>query len=253
MLPRAILLHLIAATMLGGAALAQEKKPPVPPGRDPGGVAIALIGTGIDYTVPEVAQRLARDGEGEPIGWDLEDQDRKPFDKSKGGTRPEWGGDGTLVASLLLGTRAVRLVPVRVDPGDPASLARAIAFVAQTPARVAVLPMWGTTRAGWEPFRQAATRFKDVLIIVPAGTGTEPVYPAALGLDNVLAVTQGTASADAVGFGGAIWRVSSAILAVAAAGNAAADALAREPLLDVGALKRRLSEAGGGPMWQVQR
>jgi hypothetical protein len=250
LLSRAILLNVIAAAAFGIAALAQEKKPLLPPGRDPGGVAIALISTGIDYTVPEVAQRLARDGEGELVGWDLEDQDRKPFDRSKGSTRREWGGDGTLIASLLSG---VRLVPVRVDPADPASLARAIVFVAQTPARVAVLPMWGTTREDWEPWRQASIRFKDVLVIVPAGKGAEAVYPAALGLDNVLAVEQGTASVDAAGFGGRVQRLSGAPLAVAAAGKAAADLLAREPLLDVVALKRRLSESGGGSMWQAQR
>jgi hypothetical protein len=250
---RALLLHVIAVTALGVAVLAQGAKPPVPPGLDPGGVAVALIGTGIDYTLPEVARRLARDGEGELIGWDLEDKDRKPFDKSKGVTRPEWGGDGTLAASLLVGAHTVRLVPVRVDPGDPVSLARALAFVAQTPARVAVLPMWGATRADWEPFRQAAEHFKHLLIVVPAGTGAEPIYPAALGLANVLAVAQGTASADAAGFGGALWSVSGAVLAVAAAGKAAADLLARETGLDAAALKRRLVEAGGGPAWQVQR
>jgi hypothetical protein len=253
LLSRAILLNVIAATAFGIAALAQEKKPLLPPGRDPGGVAIALISTGIDYTVPEVAQRLARDGEGELIGWDLQDQDRKPFDRSKGSTRREWGGDGTLIASLLSGARGVRLVPVRVDPADPSSFARAIVFVAQTPARVAVLPMWGTTRQDWEPLRQASIRFKDALVIVTAGKGAEAVYPAALGLDNVLAVEQGTASVDAAGFGGRVQRLSGAPLAVAAAGKAAADLLAREPLLDVGELKRRLKDAGGGSMWQAQR
>src|SRR5215467_9057175 len=99
MLVRSILLHWIAAAALVGAVLAQTppsqllapKKPPVPPGRDPGGVAVALIG--IDYTLPAVARRLARDGEGELIGWDLQDQDRKPFDSSKGTALPEWGGD----------------------------------------------------------------------------------------------------------------------------------------------------------------
>lgn len=258
---RAILLCLVAATALGGTALAQgpaaEKKPPLPPGRDPGGVAVALLCTGIDYTLPEVARRLARDGEGEPVAWDLEDRDRKPFDKSKGGTAPERGGDGTLIASLLLGSQAVRLVPVRVDASDPVSLARAIAFVAQTPARVAVLAMWGTSRADWEPFRQAATRFKDVLILVPAGPSPQPaeapVYPAAFRLDNVLAVAQGAGSAEAAGFGGGVRRVSGAGLAVAAAARAAADLLAREPGLDAGALKRRLGEAGGGAAWQALR
>jgi hypothetical protein len=250
---RAPLLFLIAAAAFAGIALAQERKPPVPPGRDPGGVAIALIGAGIDYTLPGLAQRLARDGEGELIGWDLEDKDRKPFDKSKGSTRLEWGGDATPVANVLLGAQGLRLVPVRIGSGDHASLPRAITFVAQTPARVAVLAMWGTTRADWEPFRLAALYFKDVLIVVPAGNGAEPVYPAAFGLDNVLAVAQGMGSADAVGFGGGMRRLEGAPLATALAGKAAAELLAREPGLDANALKRRLSEAGGGPMWQAQR
>jgi hypothetical protein len=146
----------------------------------------------------------------------------------------------------------VRLVPVRVDPGDPMSLARALAFVAQTPARVAVLPMWGTTRADWEPLRQAAMRFKDLLVVVPAGGGAAPIYPAELGLDNVLAVAQGTANTDAEGFGGAMQRLSGAQRAAAAAAAAAAELLAREPGVDVATLKRRLIEAGG-PMWQAQR
>ena len=64
---------------------------------------------------------------------------------------------------------------------------------------------------------------------------------------------RGPASAEAAGFGGAVWRVSGAGLAVAAAATAAADLLAREPGLDAGALKRRLGEAGGGAAWQAQR
>jgi|SRR5215831_16400214 len=260
MLVRPILLHWIAAAALFSAVLAETpasqllapKKPPVPPGRDPGGVAVALIGTGIDYTLPAVARRLARDGEGELIGWDLQDQDRKPFDSSKGAAPPEGGGDSTLVASHLIGAPAVRLVPVRVAAGDPVALARALAFVAQTPARVAVLAMWSNSPAHWQPFREAARRFKDVLVVVPAGQGAEPAYPAALGLDNVLAVAPGTARAEAAGIGGAR-RLSAEVAAVAAAGGAAAELLAREPALDAAALKRRLGEAGGAALWQAQR
>jgi hypothetical protein len=223
----------------------------VPPGRDPGGIAVALIGTGIDYTLANIASRLARDGEGELIGWDLQDRDRRPFDQSKGTTPPQWGGDGTLLASLITGAPAVRLVPVRVDPNDPVALAQAMAFVAQTPARVAVMAMGSPSRAHWEPFRQAAQRFKDVLVVVSAPPA-EPVYPAALGLDTVLAVLPGTTGAEAVGFGGITSRVSGAGLAVAAAARAAAELRAREPALDAAALKRRLGEAGGGAAWQAQ-
>ena len=59
-----------------GSAAAQPKKPKLPPGLDPGGVAIVLLTTGIDYTKPELAVRLARDGEGELIGWDAVDGDK---------------------------------------------------------------------------------------------------------------------------------------------------------------------------------
>jgi hypothetical protein len=250
---RAAILSVLAAAVLTLATQAQEAKPRVPPGRDPGGVAIALISTGIDYTIPEIAQRLARDGEGELIGWDLEDKDRRPFDKSKGGTAAEWGGDATLIASLVLGPRTSRLVPVRADPREPASLARAIAFVAQTPARIAVLPMWSTAKDNWEPLRQAAERFKEVLIIVPAGQGGQAVYPAAFGLDNVLAVEQGPGSVEAIGFGGRTWRISGAGPAVAAVAAAAAELLAREPTLGAVTLRRRLVETGSGPMWRMPR
>lgn len=252
MLLRCAVLLMIAAAVFGGAPAAQDRKPPLAPGRDPGGVAIALLTTGIDYTLPNIAQRLARDGEGELIGWDVADQDRKPFDKSNGASRSEHGGDGTRIASLLAEAPGTRLVPVRVDPGDAVSLARAIAFVAQTPARIAALPMWSATRQDWEPLRQAALRFKDVLVIVPAGSGAEMVYPAALGLENVLAVG-GMASAEVAGFGGTRQRLSGEALAVAGAAKAAAEVLTREPLLDAGALKRRLGEAGGGELWQARR
>ena len=235
-----------------GAKSFRAEKPPVPPGRDPGGSAVALIGTGIDYTLPHIAPRLARDGEGELIGWDLQDQDRRPFDQSKGTAPPEWGGDGTLLASLIVGAPALRLVPVRIDPSDPVELAHALAFVAQTPARVVVVAMGSPSRSHWEAFRQAALRFNDVLVVVPAAP-VEPVYPAALGLGNVLAVSPGTTRAEAAGFGGVTSHVSGAVVAVAAAASAAAELRAREPALDAAALKRRLGEAGGGAKWQAQR
>lgn len=230
---RSFLAPLFAAITLATGALAQEARPAVPPGRDPGGVAVAVIGAGIDYTLPRLAQRLARDGEGELIGWDLEHNDRRPFSKGAPST-------GMGVASLLLDTDGVRLVPVRLNPADPASLARAVAFSAHTPARVALLPVEHAQPWAWEPLLQAATRFKTVLLILPPDAA-----PSLLALDNVLAVEPAAEAADVTGLDGA--------LAVAAAGKAAAALLVREPILDAGALKRRLSEISGGPLWRARR
>ena len=253
MLLRTLVVHLAVAAGLGMAAgVAQERKPPVPAGLDPGGIAIALISTGLDYTLPAIAQRLARDGEGELIGWDLEDKDRRPFDRRRGTAPPEWGGDGTLVASLLLGAPGVRLVPVRVDPVTPLSLARALAFVAQTPARIAVLPIAAGPEGDWTPFRQAATHFKDVLIIAPARPAPANIFPAALVLENIVAVMNGTTSADAAGFGGNARQVTGVPVAVAAAARTAAQMLSQQSG-SVGEVKKRLGEDGGGPVWQALR
>jgi hypothetical protein len=183
-----------AAVMLAAAAVAQTKKPPLPPGRDPGGVAIALLGTGIDYVLPEIAQRLARDGEGELIGWNLVDNDNRPFARGAGGAgAPGWGGDGTALARAV-GAVGRRIVPVKINPADPRSLARAVAFVAETPARIVVVPAWSRQQGDWEAFREAALHFRGLLFIVAAGDeGTdidrEPVWPAAFGLTNVLVVS----------------------------------------------------------------
>ena len=197
----------LALCALLRAAPAEVKKPPLPPGRDPGGVAVALFTTGIDYTDPEVALRLARDGEGELIGWDAADADNRPF--AAGGGAAGWGGDGTLLARAL-GGRGRRLVAVRVSATDPASLARAVAFIAATPARIAVVPMWSSAKAAWEPFRQAVLQHGDLLLIAAAGDegkdiDREPVWPAAFQLANVLVVTAppGAGEADSAPNGGA--------------------------------------------------
>lgn len=215
----------------------------MPPGRDPGGVPIAVIDAGIDYTLPRLAQRLARDGEGELIGWDLEHNDRRPFDKGRSGT-------GTAVASFLLGMDSLRLVPVRINPADPASLARAVAFSAHTPARVSLLTVDRIQPDAWEPVRQAATRFKTILLIAPADAAV--AIPALLALDNVLLVDPGERNAEITSFDGTGQRLAGVRLAVAAAGKAAAGLLVREPLLDASALKRRLIEADGGGLWRAR-
>ncbi len=259
---RALLLHLMAMLALGPIALAQIKKPPLPPGRDPGGVAIALLTTGIDYTVPEVARRLARDGEGELIGFDLIDNDNRPFGDSRAQTPAHWGGDATALALDLLDPAiGARLVPVRVDPRDPASLARAVAFVARTPARVVVVPMWSPSKEDWQPFRLAVERFPQILFVVAAGDDgkdldKQPAYPAALGLPNLLVVTAARAVAagqlsarllDTANWGAktvdAVAVAANSALAAAAAAKAVAALLAREPGLDGAALKQWLFQS----------
>lgn len=188
----------VAIALAGTAPLAAQTaapgKPPVPPGKDPGGIAIALVSSGVDYTQSDISKRLARDGEGELIGIDLVDGDHRPWAPFSATAPLPEGGNGTENARQVLSIyRYGRLVPIRVRPDDAKSLAMALSFAASTPARIVVVPMWSGKAETWQPFREAATHYKDLLVIVPAGdpeavAAARPQWPAALRLPNIVSV-----------------------------------------------------------------
>lgn len=187
------LFALATAVLLAvAAATAQTRDPRLPPGVDPGGTAVALISTGIDYTDPAILRRLARDGEGDLIGWDFVDGDNRPFDVSRGTTPDHHGGSATDLLRTFPASRT-RIVPIRVDPADPRHLAGALAFIARTPARFVVVPMWSRSREPWELFAQAATQLPQLLLITAAGDDDldldrTPTWPTAFALDNAISV-----------------------------------------------------------------
>lgn len=140
--------------MTGVSALADD--PALAPGRDPSGTAVAVLADGFDYTRPELARVLARDGEGEAIAWDAVEGDGRPFARDGGGT------DAALAVAAHGG---VRLVPVRVASGDAASLARGLAFAVVTPARIVLVPRAADAQSGADVLRAAAQRFGPVLFV----------------------------------------------------------------------------------------
>ncbi len=109
---------MLLCIMLAGAAEAQPRKPRLPPGLDPGGIAVAVLGTGIDYTRPDLATHLARDGEGDLVGWDLVTGDNRPYAASPNDAPANWGGDGTELARRLASVGNLRLIPIRIDPAE---------------------------------------------------------------------------------------------------------------------------------------
>lgn len=164
---------------------AHAEDPRAPLGDDPGGEATAFITTGIDYTRAGIAKCLARDGEGEPVGWDFADEDARPFAADSA---------DTALAETTCQQPGIRLVVLRVSPSDPTSLGKAIVFLSKTPAKNAILTLGPLPQAAWEPFRQAMLHVKDVKVLVPRCAPAEPVaahpeamLPEALGLPNVVA------------------------------------------------------------------
>ena len=192
----------LVLAVLAIAATAQiMSKPKVPPGRDPGGVAVAIVDTGVNYLLPEIAERLARDGEGEMIGLDLDDGSLVPFDRLNDDASLEPAQRGTPLASIVLAEAPkARLVTIRLKARDFSGPGRAAAFAASGPARIVAITGPSSPRPlDLDAFRLAAIQHKDLLFVISAGSGgkdldAEPSYPASFALDNVLVIAAGDAS-----------------------------------------------------------
>lgn len=177
---------LLALCMPITGAPAQSGKPRVPPGLDPGGVAVAIAAdTGIDYTSPHIVHRLARDGEGELIGWDFVDDDRRPFDAAAASAT---GSVTSLARTILTEAGASRIAVFRAKPGDRIALGRMAVYAARSPARIAIVTSASANRTDWDAFAEVVSHFKGLLVIIPADPDVT-TFPAALGLGNCLVVT----------------------------------------------------------------
>lgn len=189
------LVWIIAIGLTATVGSAGPGEPNVPPGTDPGGVAVAHIDTGVNYTLPSIAAQLARDSNGQILGYDFADEDRQPYDKRPSVRGQDDRRHGTSVATVLLREAPeARLIPIRYKAGDPQSFARIVEAIAEGPARIVAMPLGGYKKEDWTAFRDAAVAHPELLFVISAGNDgrnldKEPVYPAAFKLDNAIVVT----------------------------------------------------------------
>ena len=168
---------------------------PVPVAPDPGGVAVAHVDSGVNYLLPGIARRLARDADGAALGYDWWDMDARPFDQDPSRSPFFPQRHGTRTASLLLEEAPyARLIPYRYPRADMSRMASLVEAAAKGGARIVTLAMGSNQRAEWQAYEQAVRRHPQMLFIVSAGNDgrdldREPVFPAALELENQLTVT----------------------------------------------------------------
>ncbi len=168
---------------------------PVPAAPDPGGVAVAQVDSGVNYLLPAIASRLARDADGAALGFDWWDMDLRPFDQDPSRSAFFPRRHGTRTASLLLEEAPlVRLIPHRYPRADMSRMAAVVEAAAKAGARIVMLAMVSNDRAQWDAYAQAVRRHPEMLFVVSAGNDgrdldRDPVYPAALGLANQLSVS----------------------------------------------------------------
>jgi hypothetical protein len=196
----ALELELLGADLAPGGA-GEPLNPPVPAGHDPGGVAVALFDSGLNYTLPTFAGRLARDADGKALGYDFWDLDARPFDNNPAGSPFFPVRHGTAVASVLLEEApGARFVAFRYPRPEMSRMAAMVEAAAEAGARIVAMPMGSDREEDWAAFAAAARAHPEMLFVISAGNNERdideaPVYPAALALDNFLVVT----SSDQVG------------------------------------------------------
>ena len=240
---------------------------PWPEGRDPGGIRVALVDSGLAYDLKLFRDRLARDGEGMPLGYDYWDLDPWPYDGdfSRGPFLPI--RHGTAVASVLAREAPdAALIPFRYPRPDMSRMGDLVARAADAGARILAMPLGSRSPGDWRAF-ESALRGRDILAIVSAGNDgrdidEDPVFPAAFALENILTVTSadgfgrlapgsnwGAVSVDVmlpaenleiVDFRGASGIASGSSYAVPRLAALAARILARNPRLNPAELKARI-------------
>ena len=183
--------------------------PPFPAGKDSGQVAVALVDSGVNYLLPDIARHLARDAQGTPLGFDFWDMDTRPFDAHP--VRSEFFPQrhGTRTASII--TREApqtRLVPYRYPRPDMQRMKDLISHAAAAGVRVVNMSLGSNLESQWTAFEYAALRHPELLFVVSAGNNgrnidLEPVYPAVLPLENMLVVS--SVASDGYPADGANW------------------------------------------------
>ena len=242
--------------------------PPVPTGVDPGGVPVALVDSGVNYLLPEIQSRLARELDGRMIGFDYWEMDDRPFDSHP--TRSVFFPQrhGTRIASIILReASSAKILPYRYPRPDMSRMHQLIAHIARSGARIVNMSLGSNTARDWDAFEGVARCHPELLFIVSAGNNNrdidiEPVYPASLTLKNMVVVTSsagdgypaegsnwGTENVDllvpgeripAIDFSGEGIDVSGSSYAVARITALAARILTEHPDLDAMQLKAKI-------------
>ncbi|MEL6964145.1 MAG: S8 family serine peptidase, partial [Pseudomonadota bacterium] len=174
---------------------------PLPDGQDPGGPRIALVDSGLAYDLPIYRNRLARNPDGKPLGYDFWDDDLFPYDAdmSRGPFFPI--RHGTSVASILLrDAPTAALIPFRYPRPQMMRMGEVVEHAAKAGASILAIPLGSRRSADWTTFADAMRAHPEILAIVSAGNDGEnidqhPIWPAALDLDNMITVT----SSDGLG------------------------------------------------------
>ncbi len=165
------------------------------PAGDSGPVRVGMVDSGVNYRLDEINRRLARAPDGQLIGYDFWEMDDLPYDSHPVNSGFFVQHHGTRSASLLLREApAIELVPYRYPRPDMSRMQALVEHASRHGVDILGMPLGSNRAEDWGSFARAANAHPRMLFIVSAGNDgrdidIDPVFPAVLGLDNMLVVT----------------------------------------------------------------
>lgn len=158
-------------------------------------VRVALVDSGVNYLLPAINSRLAREADGSLVGHDFWSLNDRPFDAHASRSPFHLIRHGTRTASVLLREAPfVELVPYRYPRPDMSRMRDLVEHAVEHGVSIIGLPLGGNQRGEWTVFDSVAREHPHVLFIASAGNNgrdidRQPVFPASLDLANMLVVT----------------------------------------------------------------
>ena len=156
---------------------------------------VALVDTGVNYTLPEFRKYLAVDEKGELLGYDFWDDDDRPFDKDPRANPFFPLHHGSTVFSVLareLGSGAIAVY--RFPALELCKFEQLLDHIVKNAIRVVSMSMGSKKESDWQCFLTKAAKMDEVLFVVSAGNDNKnidetPIFPASSDLSNILVVT----------------------------------------------------------------
>ena len=158
-------------------------------------VRVGMVDSGVNYQLAEIRDRLARDADGNLVGYDFWEMDDQPYDSHPVNAGFFVQRHGTRTASIVMREApTVEVVPYRYPRPDMSRMHALIEHADRHGVAIIGMPLGSNRAEDWGSFASAARAHPHILFIVSAGNNGRdidlaPVFPAALGLDNMLVVS----------------------------------------------------------------
>ena len=158
-------------------------------------VRVALVDSGVNYLLPAINSRLAREADGSLVGHDFWSLDDRPFDAHTSRSPFHLSRHGTRTASVLLREAPfAELIPYRYPRPDMSRMRALVEHAVDHGVSIIGLPLGGNKKEEWTVFDAVAREHPDVLFIASAGNNgrdidRQAVFPASLDIPNMLVVT----------------------------------------------------------------